>query len=269
MSEVIRIFCACAPDGLDAESQAVVEYSIKKFASRPVEITWMRLSRDKSSPFYSDGPNRGWNTGNWATPFSWFRWAIPELCGFKGRGIYCDSDTQFFDDVAKLHDAPMPRGKVVMSKATNRLCVSMWDCAAAKRFSRPIAEMQRMGPQRGWVQEAWQPFPAGENWNCLDGEGLPLTDPSIKCIHFTDIATQPQAPISIARLKREGRKHWFEGELVPHPRPDLVNLWNDALDAAVKEGYTVDRYDQDPRYGKILKRDLTVYRGGPRQAVNA
>lgn len=268
MASPIRVFCACAPDGQDAESQAVVEHSLKKFASRDVEITWMRLSRDPASPFYSDR-GRGWDTRNWATPFSWFRWAIPELCRFEGRAIYCDSDVMFLDDVAKLFDAPMPKGKVIMAREPRRLCVSLWDCAAAKRHLVPISVMQKNGPPRGWVQLAWTPFPAGENWNCLDGDGLSIGDPSIKCVHFTDIATQPQTPMSIKRLKKEGRQHWFEGKLVAHPRPDLVAQFDAMYREAVAAGFTLDRYAQDPPYGKVVKRDLTEYRGGPRLAAGA
>jgi hypothetical protein len=211
----IRVFCACAPDGLDAESQAVVEHSLKSRASRPVEITWMRLSRDPASPFYSDR-GRGWNTEagrGWATPFSWFRYAIPELSGFEGRSIYCDSDVMFLDDVAKLNDAPIPSGKAFLAKSPERLCVTVFDNAAMRRHVPLLAELQRSGPLRlkAWRKELWAPFPKGENWNCIDGEGLPVGDPSIKCVHFSDIATQPQLPLALKRLAAEGRSHWFEG----------------------------------------------------------
>jgi hypothetical protein len=266
----IRVFCACAPDGLDAESQLVVEHSLVSRASRPVEITWMRLSRDPDSPFYSDR-GRGWDTRNWATPFSWFRYAIPELCSFEGRAIYCDSDVMFLADVAELADAPMEPGKVVMARSFDRLCVSLWDCAEARTYLPPIATLQRSGPIiRNWSeQRVWQPFPKGQNWNCLDGDGLALDDPSIRAIHFTDIATQPQMPLALARLAGEGRRHWFEGRQEPHPRPDLVVLFNHELEAGYRAGLTLDRYDQEPRYGKIEKRDLSRYRGGPRLAAGA
>ena len=36
------------------------------------------------------------------TPFSFQRFLIPELCGFKGRGIYVDSDMQVFEDIRGL-----------------------------------------------------------------------------------------------------------------------------------------------------------------------
>ena len=65
----VRVFVGCAPNHEDAESQAVLEHSIRKHASLPVDITWMKLSRDPVSPF------SGWNTELWPTPFSGFRWA--------------------------------------------------------------------------------------------------------------------------------------------------------------------------------------------------
>lgn len=266
----IRIFSACAPDGLDAESQVVVEHSFKSRSSQPVEITWMRLTRDRHSPFYSDGAGRGWNTSNWATPFSWFRYAIPEICGFEGRAIYCDSDVMALDDVDKLWSADIPKGKAFLAKSTQRLCVTLFDCAAMRRHLPPLKVMQSQGPgHRGWRDGAWAPFPAGQNWNCVDGEGLAVGDPTVKCVHFSDIATQPQLPLALRRLAAEGRKHWFEGALVDHPRPDLVEVFNRELEAAYASGLTLKQFYQEPPYGKIVKRNLSVYRGGPRLAAGA
>lgn len=268
---VVRVFCACAPDGLDAESQVVVEHTLRTRSSQPVEITWMRLSRDPASPFFSDGRGRGWATDNWATPFSWFRYAIPQLCNFEGRAIYCDSDVMFLDDPVKLAEAPMPKGKVFLSKSHQRLCVTLWDCAEAKKYLPLLPNLQRFGPT-GFKQSrdrAWAPFPDGQNWNCIDGEGLPPGDPSIKCVHFSDIAMQPQLPLALKRLAAEGRSHWFEGTLVRHTRPDLVAQFNAELEAAYASGLTLARYYQEPPYGKITKRNLSVYRGGPRLAAGA
>ena len=52
MHNAIRIFVGCDPNDCDLEQMMVLEYSARKHASRPVEITWMRLSRDPASPWY-------------------------------------------------------------------------------------------------------------------------------------------------------------------------------------------------------------------------
>jgi len=80
MTESIKIFVGCAPNYEDAESQAVLEWSIRKHASQPVEITWMMLSNDPETLFTQ------WETNKWSTPFSGLRWAVPELCDFKWQG---------------------------------------------------------------------------------------------------------------------------------------------------------------------------------------
>ena len=67
--ESIKLFVGCAPNGEDAETQMVLEYTAKKNSSMPVDITWM-----KHEP---EGIWSGWKSETWATPFSGFRWAIP------------------------------------------------------------------------------------------------------------------------------------------------------------------------------------------------
>ena len=111
MNDVVKLFVGVSSNGEDAESQAVLEYSVRKNSSMPVEIVWMKQTNDESSPLY------GWATYTWATPFSGYRWAVPELCGFKGKAIYCDSDFIWLDDIAKLWNQEFEPGKVVMAKA--------------------------------------------------------------------------------------------------------------------------------------------------------
>src|SRR5882762_6242859 len=117
MTETARIFVGCAANNEDLESQVVLEYSLRKHASIPVEITWMQLSRNPASPFYSD-PEKGlgWRTKQWATPFSGFRWALSVLCEFEGRAIYMDSDFIVMSDIAALWYQEFSPGKIVIAK---------------------------------------------------------------------------------------------------------------------------------------------------------
>jgi hypothetical protein len=257
-----RVFVGCAANNEDLESQAVFEYSLRKHSSIPVDITWMQLSRDPKSPFYSD-PEKGlgWRTKQWATPFSGFRWAISTLCGLEGRGIYFDSDFIIMGDIAELWRQKMPSGKVVVAKgakAGTRYCCSMWDCAEF-----PLIP--------GW--KGWEWLRSDENahnnmcykfqsnirlveefgigdWNVLD-TGFPqdFYQPWIKAIHYTMIPTQLQLPHAIPRLEREGGKHWFEGRPKPHPRGDLQAYFDMLLQEAYKAGYTLDKYRREP-YGR-------------------
>ncbi len=263
---MIRVFVGCAPNGEDAESQAVLEYTLRKHATLPVEITWMQLTGDRSSLWFSDGRGGGWVTNEWPTPFSGFRWAVPAACGFAGRAIYVDSDFIFLGDVAELWTQRFAPGKAVLRKAGPahawRTCISLWDCAAAERVLPPIAQIRadhraavkafRAG---GWAQD----FTG--NWNCLDGEGLALDDPAVKAIHYTDMSCQPQLRHALARLRREGRRHWFDGQVRPHPRADLQALFDKLLQDAQSNGYRVSTYIPAASFGAIAKRNLKTYRG--------
>lgn len=268
----IRLFVGCAPNDCDIESQAVLEYSIRKHTSMPVEIEWMQLSREPTSPYYSDGPNGGWTTSQWATPFSGFRWSIPHRCGFEGRAIYADSDVIVLADLAELWQQPIPEGCVALGKAKGswRYCVSLWNCAATRPFWPSLGKLRCDPGSHGQMLSymAGHPglvAPFEGDWNCLDGEGhADLLDGSLKALHYTDMSSQPQLAYALPRLKAQGRKHWFDGVVRPHPRADVRRLFDAMLEEAVEAGYLPWRYAVEPPYGEIVKKGLAGYRGRAR-----
>ncbi len=264
---MIRVAVGCAPNHDDIESQAVFEWSLRKHSSEPVEITWMMLSRDPSSLFYSIG-NDGWHTQNWATPFTGFRWAVPALCGFEGKAIYSDSDVIWMADVAELYYQEFQPHRILMGKGGGswRFCVSMWDCAAAKSYLWPIERLQAESTshmkmtQMVLGQKLVQGFVG--DWNCLDGEGHPnLNDGKLKALHYTSMPHQPQLKYALPRLARLHRKHWFDGKVQQHWRPDLGVLFAKLLHEAIDNGYPPEKYMDTPVYGEIRKQKLTTHRG--------
>lgn len=256
----ICVFVGCAAE--DAESCCVLEHTLRKHASQDVSITWMRLSKDPTSPFFSDGV-LGWRTDNWTTPFSAFRWAIPELCRFEGRAIYCDSDVIFRADIAELWEQEFHPGRAVMAKGgkTWRFCVSLWDCAAVRPHVKPLSYLRS---NAGAHQEMIGRFKGAPfvqqfqgQWNYCDNEDYgPLS--KAKAIHYTDIATQPSSRFAIPRLKVEGRKHWYDGPVRPHPRPEIVELFDREFEEAKAAGYTPDKYAA-PSF-EYRKKSLKHYR---------
>ena len=46
-NERIKLFVGCAPNGEDAESQMVLEYTARKHSSLPIDIVWMKINPDK------------------------------------------------------------------------------------------------------------------------------------------------------------------------------------------------------------------------------
>lgn len=78
----------------------VLEYSIRKRTSKPVEVYPMHLSEiEYATP--KNPKNRQ------KTPFSFQRFLIPQLNDYKGRAIYLDSDMQVFKDIDNLWTMPM------------------------------------------------------------------------------------------------------------------------------------------------------------------
>lgn len=260
---MIRIFVGCAPNHEDAESQAVLEYSIHKYATEPVEIVWMKASDDPSSFWY------GWNSSLWATPFSGFRWGIPAYCDYEGKAIYMDSDVIVLADIAELWHQRFAPGKVALAKGDGswRYCVSLWDCAALEGLVFPIERLRQVASSHkemvGYMashSHLTQQFMG--DWNCLDGIGhKDLFDGVLKALHYTDMRTQPHLKYAIARLAKAGRKHWFDGTVMKHPRPDVQKLFDELLVTAEIEGYTVDSYCQDPLIIPPVKASLVGYKG--------
>ncbi len=95
--ETVKIYVGSAEEQLIPTR--VLEYSIRKHTKLGVEVLPLYKS-GMTTPMPKDPPNRP------RTPFSFQRFFIPKLNGFKGRAIYLDSDMQVFTDIRKLWTKP-------------------------------------------------------------------------------------------------------------------------------------------------------------------
>jgi hypothetical protein len=252
---VIRLFVGCAPDGHDAESQAVLEHSIRTRCSEPVDVTWMIATRDPAS-FWN-----GWDMSRWATPFSGFRWAVPMACGYSGRAIYMDSDLIVLGDLAELWRLDLSPGHVVAARDATRFCVALWDCDLARKHL-PQLEALRQADGHNRASAYFRVRPQlvrsfGSAWNYLDSADR---GPFGKIVHYTDLSTQPHLHHAIERLKRAGMAHWYDGPRRPHPRREIAELFHREFDAAIADGYSAARYAPAEHYGPIGKRAMRGYR---------
>ena len=226
MKDPIRIFIGTSPNGEDAIAEMAYEYSIRKHASREVEIVWMRQTADKDSFWH------GFNVSRWGTPFSGFRWGIPEYCNYKGRAIYTDSDMLNFCDMADLFDLPMD-GKLVLARKSERFgreyCVMLMDCEKFK--GRMPDGFRNKNTHGNWYQLMTQKAykwvgDLDPSWNSLDGDIRPF-----KQLHYTNMLTQPWKP------------SWFQGVHEPHEHPDLEKLFWKVVEEAESHGYSSDSYN--------------------------
>lgn len=239
MNDAIELFVGCAPNGEDAESQMVLEYTAKKHSSLPVNIHWMKHSTDPKSFWYD------WRSETWATPFSGFRWGIPEFCGFKGQAIYMDSDMIILHDLAELWGEPWNETAIVMGKGGWRFCVAKWNCERAKNVLPPVdvirnhphshQQLAHQLPQHPHLEQVFD-----RQWNNFDGENDDLD--KIKILHYTDMSTQMHAKYALPRLEKMGMKHWFDGEIREHRRKDVQELFDKYYQEALDAGYTVEQY---------------------------
>jgi hypothetical protein len=236
----IRLFVGADANNCDLESQAVVEYTARKYASRPVEIVWMQGGH---------GPWAGWQTGSARTPFTHFRWSIPSVCGYQGRAIYTDSDFIFRADLAELFDQDIPGVMLVRNpEGKVRTCCILFDCAKAKGHVPPVEQLRKLPDAQATLtnyfkahRELMSSF-AGD-WNCVDLKGYDdINDPAIKAIHYSRMECQVHLKHAQARLAAEGRSHWYEGVTGAHWRPELQALFDQLLEEAIAAGYPPERY---------------------------
>lgn len=268
MSDTIRLFIGTDGGNCDLESQAVLEWSVRKHTSRDVSFVWMQQAKK--------GPYSGWNCSTGRTTFSHFRWSIPAMCEFNGRGIYCDSDFIFMADIAELWDQKIP-GVLLARKSAKphgkvKTCCILFDCAKAKGHVPALDQLRRMPDPQGALTKYFQQNdhlidrPVGD-WNALDADGYAtIYDERVKAIHYTRMATQPQLKHAVPRLKREGKAHWYTGETAPHPKPELQELFDTLLIEAAANGYGIDNYRVD-EFGGVVRRNFqyaTPVKGGRR-----
>lgn len=266
-NEVVKIFVGCDPNNCDLEQMMVLDYSIRKNTQQKVDITWMQLSHDPQSPWYTNQQNNeGWKTEKWATPFSGFRWAIPELCNFQGRAIYMDADVIVLCDILELWSHPMSDEAMVIAKggkSSARLCTSVWNCEKAKQYLPTIKNIQANPESHKKLMHLLKDNPKLvqpylDSYNNIDGEGLAIDQ--IKILHYSDMGTQFSHKYSIPRLNTIGQKHWFDGKIMPHPRTDLIALFDQYYAEALAAGYKPENYMVET-FGTFSKATQVNYKG--------
>lgn len=166
----------------------------------------------------------GWDSTRWVTPWTAYRWAVPELCDFSGRAVYFDCPTIVFGDIAELASAAMPRGAaVLMHRAGRTLSTSciVFDCAAAGKSLPKVADLKKdVGAHQtvGRLLERRPKLvgPLPGNWGASDWEFARAPREHFESVHFERPHTAPHVPRARARLARAGKHHWFSGVVLPH-----------------------------------------------------
>lgn len=212
--EVIKVYVGTDPQMRKAE--IALEQSIRDNTKSKVDIIWMDYARGGTWGEWDIGRQHGKPYANegWATDFSCFRFAIPEANGFKGRAIYLDVDMILIRDIKEFFNHPMGSPVLITPMGFD---VILFDCAdfEDEEWWPSIAQMKKSGwqiPQYAKLLYDHEMIgPLNPMWNCCDGEGYNPDYTGL--IHFTNMRTQPWKPYP------------DQFEYPPHPRPDMVALW--------------------------------------------
>lgn len=199
-SETIRVFV-----GADRSQQLAIDvlaYSIKRHTTASVEVIPMV---DLDVPVPRD-PRNHQRTG-----FSFSRFCIPQLCGYKGRAIYMDADMQVFKDIRSLWNLPFDGQRVLVQESVKHTDVTLQKQNAPSTRKKQCAVMLIDCENLDWdvreivrgldeerytysqlldemciVPEEMVGYRVPFEWNSLEHY-----DKSTCLIHYTDMGTQP------------------------------------------------------------------------------
>jgi hypothetical protein len=199
MDDLVRVYVGT--DRSQLLAVAVLEHSIRRRTSRPVQVCPL-IDLDLPEP-------RDIRQGS-RTNFSFARFAIPELAGYAGKGLYLDADMLVFRDIGELWDIPFDGYSVAIQegvpdhavshqkagapgKRVKQCSVMLIDCARARWDVHKI-----VGGLDGRytyadlmydlciLPESEVNYAVPFEWNSLEH-----WDPETRLIHYTDMDTQP------------------------------------------------------------------------------
>ncbi len=197
-------------------SVRVLEYSIKKHSSLPVEV----MPLFKNSITYPL-PKKKENQPR--TPFSFQRFLIPQLNDFKGRAIYVDSDMQVFTDIKYLWTKDMTDADLLAARGADgstrrpQFSVMLLDCEKLKWSIQDIVKLldddtldyEKLMYEMQVAKKIT--LTIEREWNSLEY----FKKGETKLVHYTDMGSQP----------------WL---FKTNP---LTALWVEELTKAVDEGF--------------------------------
>jgi hypothetical protein len=186
---MIRVFVAATEaEWLPAR---VLEFSIRETTTLPVAVTRI-YDAGRTIPVPRAIKNRP------RTPFSFQRFLVPDLCGYKGKAIYVDSDMQVFRDIAQLWEWPLNDRdlQTVFEDYQGRrgqFSVMLLDCGRLRwNIDNIVAELDAgILDYSGLMHEMRVATNIGRDisphWNALES-----FDSEHTCLlHYTDMNTQP------------------------------------------------------------------------------
>jgi hypothetical protein len=174
----------------------VLAYSIHRHAQAPVEVIPLSGALAAAGIVIPE-PRSPRNRHH--TPFSFQRFAIPQLMGYRNRAVYIDSDQMVFTDIHELlrltpeHIDVAAAAEPPNSGRTSQISVMVLNCARLTWDVRKIIEDLDQG--RYTYRQLYNEVPITDRfsrvlpsrWNDLERYTPGVTS----LTHFTDMETQP------------------------------------------------------------------------------
>jgi lipopolysaccharide biosynthesis glycosyltransferase len=213
MDDLVRVYVGT--DRSQLLAVAVLEHSIKRRTSRAVQVCPL-IDLDLPEP-------RDIRQGS-RTNFSFARFAIPELAGYAGKGLYLDADMLVFRDIGELWDIPFDGYSVAIQEGVPDHAVSHQKAGAPGKRVKQCSVMLIDCARAGWdvhkiiggldgrytyedlmydlciLPESEVRYAIPFEWNSLEH-----FDPETRLIHYTDMDTQPW----VNAINLHG-PHWLE-----------------------------------------------------------
>lgn len=199
----VRIFVGSGEASL-LERKTLI-HTLRSKASQPLDIsvfngTHNSLERNDDPPIPLPVPLHIKYRN--VTEFSNYRFYIPELCGFKGKAVFLDSDLVCLGDIVELLDLPM-NGSDVLAVPGNyagtdrwALSVMVMNCETCrldveKIYDEIDAGLYTYSDFSGFSSAYLKHHPLKlgrleRKWNSFDE-----VQADTKIIHYTDLYTQP------------------------------------------------------------------------------
>jgi len=158
-------------DPRDAVSFNVLQWSIIRRASGPVSITPLVLPQ---LPIKRKG----------LTHFTFSRYLVPQLCGYRGKALFLDSDMLCLADIAELFSFEFRGEAVAVVKSKERFewpSLMLFNCEECRGLTRDYIDDTANNPATfAWAQEI---AALPQEWNHCVGYDEP--NPDAKLVHFT------------------------------------------------------------------------------------
>jgi lipopolysaccharide biosynthesis glycosyltransferase len=202
MTKVDKVRVFIGADRSQALAVKVLEHSIKRHTTRDVEVVPMVDLPIRQPKAPKNFPRTG---------FSYSRFCVPKLAGYKGKALYLDADMLALKDIAGLWDTPFDGAKVVIQSEIKHECETTGKEGAPRRRLKQCSVMLMDCGHLRWDLETiinqmdnneydygmlmYELTILNENeikygipfeWNSLE-----YYDQNTCLIHYTDMYTQP------------------------------------------------------------------------------